>query len=544
MGYLEVDTYRTSGPPGGILAPGPQIALLIFAALLLLPWLGLTWFNSKGEPREAIVAVSMLQSGDWVLPLSYGADMPFKPPMLAWLIALLAKVFNGGVVNEYISRLPSALGCIAMVWGGYRWSARVRGERFAFIMGIVTLTSVEVLRAAIACRLDMVLTAAMVLAMYQLYRLLNPATLHRMWRYAAVVVLLTVATLTKGPIGCLLPCLCMGIYYLLMGQRFWPTVGRLSAVCVASLVLPAWWFWAAAGRGGDGFVTLMMEENIGRLTGTMTYESHVKPFWYNFVTLLAGMAPWTLLALLALGAWRRLEGGITLRRTGLMALVVTVVTIIFYCIPSSKRSVYLLPVYPMLAYGVATLICSLDRSKLLRVFVWILAVAAVVVPAAVGVMARVDKGVVLWPLQPWMWGVLAVPVLAGVFWLFNRSRVVLGVVILPWSLMLAYVAVVQPSMLKQQSDRRFVEQVTPKGEAPVYSYERPSGVRYFTLNFYLGDRMRSVADSTLFATMPSGTVVVYGDAADPGVFGPTWECSRLTDRASDYRNGLNMAVKQ
>ena len=46
--------------------------------LLLLPWLGETWFNSKGEPREAIVAVTMLQSGDWVLPLSFGSDMPYN----------------------------------------------------------------------------------------------------------------------------------------------------------------------------------------------------------------------------------------------------------------------------------------------------------------------------------------------------------------------------------------------------------------------------------------------------------------------------------
>ncbi len=34
--------------------------LLIVLAALLLPWLGQTVFNTKGEPREAIVAMSML----------------------------------------------------------------------------------------------------------------------------------------------------------------------------------------------------------------------------------------------------------------------------------------------------------------------------------------------------------------------------------------------------------------------------------------------------------------------------------------------------
>ncbi|MDE5930177.1 MAG: glycosyltransferase family 39 protein, partial [Muribaculaceae bacterium] len=142
----------------------PQALLLIILALLLLPWLGTTWFNSKGEPREAIVAVSILQSGNWILPVNYGGDIPFKPPFLAWLIAIFAKIFNGGNVNEYISRLPSALACVAMVWAGYRWSARLRGERFAMVMSLVTVTSVEVLRAAVVCRLDMLLTADMLIA--------------------------------------------------------------------------------------------------------------------------------------------------------------------------------------------------------------------------------------------------------------------------------------------------------------------------------------------------------------------------------------------
>ena len=84
--------------------PGAALVVLAALAILYLPWLGETLFNSKGEPREAIVAVSMLQSGNWILPLNYGDDIPFKPPFLAWLIAGAAWLFNGGVVNEYLSR--------------------------------------------------------------------------------------------------------------------------------------------------------------------------------------------------------------------------------------------------------------------------------------------------------------------------------------------------------------------------------------------------------------------------------------------------------
>ena len=40
------------------------IALL--STLVIIPFLGETIFYSKGEPREAIVAYSMLESGNWI----------------------------------------------------------------------------------------------------------------------------------------------------------------------------------------------------------------------------------------------------------------------------------------------------------------------------------------------------------------------------------------------------------------------------------------------------------------------------------------------
>ena len=74
-----------------------NIILFVVLGLMLIPWLGESLFNSKGEPREAIVAVSMLDSGNWILPESYGQDIPYKPPMLAWLISICSLLLNGGL---------------------------------------------------------------------------------------------------------------------------------------------------------------------------------------------------------------------------------------------------------------------------------------------------------------------------------------------------------------------------------------------------------------------------------------------------------------
>ena len=119
----------------------PQALLLAALAIMFLPWLGDILFNSKGEPREAIVAVSILDSGNWILPTSFGHDIPFKPPFLAWMTAVFALLFNGGEVNEYVSRLPSAIALIALCWATYRWAAHSRGSRFGLLTAMMPATA-------------------------------------------------------------------------------------------------------------------------------------------------------------------------------------------------------------------------------------------------------------------------------------------------------------------------------------------------------------------------------------------------------------------
>lgn len=86
------------------------IALL--SVLVLVPFLGETIFYSKGEPREAIVAYTMLESGNWILPTNYGVEIAYKPPFLYWTIAVISSVLGG--VTEFSARMPSALAFLAM----------------------------------------------------------------------------------------------------------------------------------------------------------------------------------------------------------------------------------------------------------------------------------------------------------------------------------------------------------------------------------------------------------------------------------------------
>ncbi|MCM1428463.1 MAG: glycosyltransferase family 39 protein, partial [Clostridium sp.] len=335
-----------------------QAALLLTLLIVtFIPFLGETWFNTKGEPREAVVALSMINSGNWILPVSNGCDIPYKPPMLAWIIALFSEL-GGGEVTEFTSRLPSALAMIIMVMAGYGYCARYRGRSIAMMMALITMTSFEVHRAATNCRVDMLLTMFMVTAMYRLMdRYERKGTLIDI----TAALLLSGAVLTKGPVGAVLPLMVMWVYVALSGKNMWKPTLQCAIVMILSLILPAAWYYAAYRMGGHEFYNLVMEENFGRFTGTMSYESHENPWWYNIVTVVAGMLPYTLLFILSAGMVRHIklikslsvlrQKIRTANRWTLFMTVVTVVVFIFYCIPKSKRSVYLLPIYPMLAYA-------------------------------------------------------------------------------------------------------------------------------------------------------------------------------------------------
>ena len=58
--------------------------IIILAIVMMIPFLGLTDFNTKGEPREAVVAYTMLEHGNWILPINNGGDIP--PPAILPLV--------------------------------------------------------------------------------------------------------------------------------------------------------------------------------------------------------------------------------------------------------------------------------------------------------------------------------------------------------------------------------------------------------------------------------------------------------------------------
>lgn len=389
----------------------PVTLIVIICILSVLPWIGVGDFSTKGEPREAAVAVSMIESGNWVLPQVYANEFAYKPPMAHWLMAAFS--YPQGYVSEFTSRLPSALAFILLV--GFTlvfFGRRIVKFQEPFIAALLLITCIEIHRAAMTTRVDMLLTTFIVLGLYQLYRW--EETLELKGLPVFIPLLLGCAMLTKGPVGVILPLFVFAVYLLMLGKYSYLTLFKaLLYAGFSSLFLPALWYVAAWKQGGEEFMNVVLAENFGRFfhlqTPAIHYNlGHENGVWYNFMTLAAGFIPWTLFALFTLFGmkWQRPEQPLkSLVKTGwqkirsmekvkLFSLVAIVCILFFYSIPSSKRSVYLMPAYPFIALFLAQYIIYITeyRTKVTRVFAAVLAavVSLVLVAALLIGMGTLD----------------------------------------------------------------------------------------------------------------------------------------------------------
>lgn len=322
-------------------------ALLVSCLFLYFWGLGRVPFYTKGEPREAVQVWEEVHNGEWILPLRNGHDLPSKPPLFHWLAG--AASLARGSVDEFSIRLPSAvlatLSVLLVFWlGAVKW-----GTLAGVFSALMLATNFEWMRAASAARVDMTLTAFLIAAFVALDRIVStPAPSPR--ALAAFYASMALATLGKGPVGLLLPGMVACTYLACRGdlgrlRQMWVVEGTIAALLVAGA-----WYGLAIAHGGKAFVYKQLwVENFGRFfAADSTGAGHEHPFYYMIGGFFTGFAPWSFfvipLGIHLFAERRRLEA-----EGFLYPLIWFASVFVFYSISQSKRTVYLLPIYPAAA---------------------------------------------------------------------------------------------------------------------------------------------------------------------------------------------------
>ncbi len=315
------------------------LLLLAVAGCLFFARLGRLSLIEPDEGRNAEVAREMLVKGDWIVPHFDGFAYLDKPPVYFWLVAASFKL---GGLSEASARFSSALAALATMLLVWFLARRMFGDSTGLYAGIIFATSPLVVIFAREVIFDMTLTFFVTVAMLCYWVGEDSAKRRRRWD-VLLFAAMGVATLTKGPVGFLLPVLSIVVYQGLRGslRRVKELNWRLGLATFLAVTLP--WFIAISLRHPDFPKYAFWQESLERFA---TGHSHrYGPIYYYLVIYLAGFLPWSFFLLYA--AYNRLKRWRELRQPQLAPILFLVswvgVIFIFFTISRSKLPGYLLP---------------------------------------------------------------------------------------------------------------------------------------------------------------------------------------------------------
>jgi len=134
--------------------------------MLTLPFLGHLRLSHE-EPRRALIADSMLASGDYLTPQDRGRPYIAKPPLYNWLI--VASSATQGYVTEFSARITSVAALLiltALLIFGMRSRLHKAGLSF---LAFATLLSPQMLTKSTLAEIELVFTLTVTLSLWVWY---------------------------------------------------------------------------------------------------------------------------------------------------------------------------------------------------------------------------------------------------------------------------------------------------------------------------------------------------------------------------------------
>lgn len=325
-----------------------ELCLVGFIAIVLVfPYLGRRDLWTAGEARVAQVAVQMVRSGDWIVP-HLGDDLRIaKPPLAYWLVCL-TDPFNSTGINEFKSRIPNAVSAVLAALLIAYWARKTISGYGGIISGVGFVSTSACWWQARNSTIEMTLLFFTVAALF-CWWVYNESQKSR-WLYLTYFSL-ALAALDKGPVTPPLVLLIIVVYLLSLKENPFKLDLKAHLKGIAlflAVTLP----WAIAitfkvGRNDEGqFVTIneWFYQSAGRFEGF----DHIKEFWYFLPKILGDGQPWVFFAIIGLIAFFTL-GKTAADKKGLRFFVIwAIVSFVFFSIPASKKSYYILPIYPAL----------------------------------------------------------------------------------------------------------------------------------------------------------------------------------------------------
>ena len=382
--------------------------LLLLAIIVLAAGIGLRAPWPADEPRFALVAKQMVESGQWLFPFRGGEIYPDKPPMFMWAIALCYRLVGSMQVAFLLPSLLAGLGTLTLV---YDIARRLWNRQTAFRAGLLLLFTAQFTLQAKTAQIDALVTFFITLGFYSFLRFL---LCHGGWRwYYLGWFAAGLGIITKG-VGIIAALVLIPALWThraeirAASKRAW-----LKALAGPLVMLLAIGLWLAPMlltviNSHDSVLQAYCNNILFRQTVTRYAKAwhHVKPFWFYLTEVIPAF--WLPLSLfipwLVWLSQRAIRQG---NRTVLLIVGQLLLVLAFFSFSPGKRGVYItpatIPFILLAAPWLPTLMERLWPRRLLGALGWLLAVIFLGVAAALAFSPKVAaKAAELGPHAWWL----------------------------------------------------------------------------------------------------------------------------------------------
>ena len=363
----------------------------ILLLLIVIPLFSLGISNhglwTADEPRVAEIGREMAETGNWAVPMLNQKPFLEGPPLYYASLALTFKAFG---VSDKVARIPSAFFAFAAVLVVFFMTNFLFGPRVALFSGLILATTGEYFRVAHWVIVDGALTFFVMSAMgLFIVGYLSENNRNKFLCYVLFYVACTFAFYTKGFIGIVIPGLSI-LAFLVIERNFREIITmRLWLGLLIFLVMTLPWFIALWQQAGTEYLKVFFVHNhlqrflpgafAGKISGSAS--GHHNPFYYYVINFPNAFLPWSILLIPVFihifSKSDKLDAANVLSIKGtLFAKCWFFAGIIFLSVASTKRALYLMPIFAPIAmltasYIDSTLTSPQSLNRFGKIFMWI-----------------------------------------------------------------------------------------------------------------------------------------------------------------------------
>ncbi len=342
---------------------------------------------TEDEPRVAEIGREMAVTGNWAVPALNQKPFLEEPPLYYASVAVVFKVFG---VSDKVARIPSAFFAFATVLVVFFMANLFFGPRVALLSGLILATTGEYFRVAHWVVVDSALTFFIMGALYSFIKgYFSETSKRKLLFYSLFYVACTLAFYAKGFIGIVMPGLSV-LAFLIIEKNFKEIIKMqlwLGVLIFLAMTLP--WFIALWHQAGTEYLNVFFVHNhlqrflpaslAGNISGAAS--GHHNPFYYYITAFPDGFLPWSILIVPVLfhafsKSGKSDDTNVLSEKGTLFAKCWFFAGIIFLSIASTKRTLYLMPIFAPIAMLTAAYIDSTLNSpesltKIGKVFYWV-----------------------------------------------------------------------------------------------------------------------------------------------------------------------------